>query len=138
MNRRSFMAGLAGLPIVGLGARMFGLPKPTAKSRAGREAIAHPPSVSVILDGIEYALPYDGVEVVNTTGRAIPAGTILFFRAPPVPELRWPTSIATSNWPPTSRNQPWYFTEGEFNEPTENPMAGRQQSEPLGGRVSDD
>jgi hypothetical protein len=32
MNRRNFMAGLAGLPIVGLGARMFGLPKPTAKS----------------------------------------------------------------------------------------------------------
>ncbi len=28
MNRRSFMAGLAGLPIVGLGARMIGRPKP--------------------------------------------------------------------------------------------------------------
>ena len=32
MNRRSFITALAGLPIVGLGTRMFGLSKPTAKS----------------------------------------------------------------------------------------------------------
>ena len=32
MNRRSFMAGLAGLPIMGWGAGMLSLPKPTAKS----------------------------------------------------------------------------------------------------------
>jgi hypothetical protein len=32
MSRRSFMAGLAGLPIVGWGARMFGLQKPIVKS----------------------------------------------------------------------------------------------------------
>jgi hypothetical protein len=31
MRRRSFITALAGLPIVGLGARVFGLPKPTAK-----------------------------------------------------------------------------------------------------------
>ena len=35
MNRRSFMAGLAGLPMAGLGARMCGLPKSKAKAKSG-------------------------------------------------------------------------------------------------------
>lgn len=82
MNRRSFITALAGLPIVGWAAGMFGLPKPTAKSGITEEAKAYPHRVSVTLDGIKYTLPcwfQDGsVMITNTTGREIPSGTLLF------------------------------------------------------------
>lgn len=44
MNRRSFMAGLAGVPIVGLGARLFGRPRPKAESGI----TVHGPEVIVV------------------------------------------------------------------------------------------
>lgn len=53
MNRRSFLAGLAGLPIVGWGARMFGLPKPTAKSGI----TVHGPEVIVVHDAYNKPRP---------------------------------------------------------------------------------
>lgn len=51
MNRRSFMAGLAGLPIVGWGAGM--LPKSKAKS----EIVVHGPEVIVVHDAYNKPRP---------------------------------------------------------------------------------
>ncbi len=78
MNRRSFMTALAGLPIVG--AVLFSksvakggdnppLPIATSDFRA-----------TVTLDGVEYELPCYGDSIgsiINTTGRVIPAGTLI-------------------------------------------------------------
>ncbi len=84
MNRRSFITAVAGLPIAGV--VLF--PKSAAKGGD------NPPMpiatgdfrVTVILDGVEYELPYhyDSIgSIINTTGRVIPAGTLIHYERRP-------------------------------------------------------
>lgn len=80
MHRRSF-----GTAVTAWLAAMFGLRK--AKSNDERTVrLPYNPETTnsasltfypafVTIDGIDYRLPYNGVEIINTTGRVIPAGT---------------------------------------------------------------
>jgi hypothetical protein len=107
MNRRSFAA-----TAVAWLAAMFGLRKSGADGERtvqlpydpeARDNSSSTRLVFVTLDGTEYTLPFDGVKIVNTTGRSIPAGTLLYFELSP---LRGGSS------------KTWQHKRRESNEPT--------------------
>ena len=75
MNRRSFMTALAGLPIVGWGAGMFGLPKPTEKSGI----TVHGPELIVIHDAYSMPVPTVSLRFKNVPLRSgnVPMGDLV-------------------------------------------------------------
>ena len=75
MDRRSFVVGLAGLPLVGWGARIFGLPK----SKAESGITVHGPEILTVKTYLgRGAFPMLSLRFENVPARvAIPCGDVL-------------------------------------------------------------